>query len=325
MPDSESCLQSITSQKIALHCVERCTVADEVSSDTLLRHRRSHRGSTTPSNVSSASDVRDNNNEAPAASAASEIRTNSRSEGYPLVTFEQSSGPRSARAGMCIGNLISNQMVNTSQTYSNAMNADESFAPVQQFTQAWMDQSPARDLHDSQQLDESSGSHQASTLPGAEDFLSSAQYASDDFDMWNVTYDPNWTAWSVGSDFDLDAMNASIADVINQDHVPIHNIDVDQMPRSETAASSVQGLSVSYRLIESVEKGWCSYTRAESHAAPGTITPVIEVESGERQVVDETYRYNLASRLQHRPCKSISISRFPALAARPSSSSTIKT
>ena len=152
----------------------------------------------------------------------------------------------------------------------------------------------------------------------------SPEYASQDFDMWNVTYDPAWTSWSVGSDFDLDAMNASIADTINPQHGLLYVFDTEQIPRTEKVASSVSKAVVSQSMIESVERGWCSYTRPESDVTPGTFTPVIEVENNDRQDVDETYRYNLASRLQHRPCKPIPNPWFKTFTTSPCTSSIIK-
>jgi hypothetical protein len=206
---------------------------------------------------------------------------------------------------MCIGNLVLNHTGDEAQPYSDSMNVNQGFSPAQEVAQVWAGRSPARNVQHSPEIGPGPGSHESSTLPRAEDFLMSPEYALQDFNMWNVTYDPAWTSWSVGSDFDLDAMNASIAETIDPQHGFLYVSDTEQITRTEKGPSSVSKAVVSQSMIESVERGWCSYSRPESDVTPGTLTPVIEVENNDRQDVDETYRYNLASRLQHRPCKPI--------------------
>lgn len=182
---------------------------------------------------------------------------------------------------MSASNSILNNMLNESETYDHSINPNQSYAPAQELSQVWLDQPSATALQPS---------------PGTGD--------GSEYDIWNVPYDPAWASWSVGSDFDLDAMNASIADTINKQHGHMYAVDSMQNFGTATAAPSLSKPSVPRSMIESIEQCWCSYSGPKSDSTPGTVTPVMAIENNETQDVDETYRYNLASRLQHRPCKS---------------------
>jgi hypothetical protein len=233
-------------------------------------------------------------------SVASDVIAASTTDNPHVNFIQRPKGPlnTSASRGMGINDLVSN--------HSEPVNLDQNRAPIQMLNQVWTDRTPATNLQHQPSIGQSSDLHEEITIHSAEAFLSSPEYVSQDLDMWNITYDPAWTSWSVDSDFDLDAVNASIADTINHQHGYMYGLGAIQNNQAEPVVSSLSKPANSQTLTESVERSWCSYTRHESDITPGTITPVMENDNTERQDVDEAYRYNLSSQLQQRFCKCLS-------------------
>jgi len=125
--------------------------------------------------------------------------------------------------------------------------------------------------------------------------------AISDTGIWNMGYDITWPSWSVGSDFNLQAVNASIAATIMQPGQLFQpTFEQFECPDEETVGLQANNQT---RTLEAICRSWTSYVdpSLKSHAAHGTVTPVNECEFNERADVDEVYRTSLTRRLQPRP------------------------
>ncbi|KAJ0413246.1 hypothetical protein BJY00DRAFT_322292 [Aspergillus carlsbadensis] len=102
-------------------------------------------------------------------------------------------------------------------------------------------------------------------------------------------------AWLAQEDFDLDALNSAVMTCANQILLPGDSLlPIDMLPDQQHAQTLARDAPVS--IEDAVQKEWFTYTGASKS---GYMTP--DVVGGEQiqPEVDETYRANLAVKLQH--------------------------
>ncbi|KAL2825361.1 hypothetical protein BDW59DRAFT_179915 [Aspergillus cavernicola] len=107
---------------------------------------------------------------------------------------------------------------------------------------------------------------------------------------WVFNFVPETPAWLAQEDFDLDALNSAVMASANQ------LLPSDPGPTAnELAAQHIEtlGRNMSLPMEDAVQREWFTYTGSSKS---GYITPDI---GSEQTQVDETYRANLAVKLQH--------------------------
>jgi hypothetical protein len=112
---------------------------------------------------------------------------------------------------------------------------------------------------------------------------------------WVFNVIPETPAWLAREDFDLDALNSAVMTCANQLLLPGDSLlPIDGLPDQQHAHTLARDAPMP--IEDAVQKEWFTYTGASKS---GYITP--DVVGGEQiqPEVDETYRANLAVKLQH--------------------------
>ncbi|KAL2800159.1 hypothetical protein BJX66DRAFT_332305 [Aspergillus keveii] len=112
---------------------------------------------------------------------------------------------------------------------------------------------------------------------------------------WVFNVIPETPAWLAQEDFDLDALNSAVMTCANQLLLPGDSLlPIDGLPDQQHAHTLARDAPMP--IEDAVQKEWFTYTGASKS---GYITP--DVVGGEQiqPEVDETYRANLAVKLQH--------------------------
>ncbi|KAL2835878.1 hypothetical protein BJY01DRAFT_222907 [Aspergillus pseudoustus] len=123
--------------------------------------------------------------------------------------------------------------------------------------------------------------------PGEIDPLMSNLGRSND---WVFNFIPQTPVWLAQDDFDLDALNTSIIASAGQFMPPVH-LPTNIEPREGRSATPGRDISISVE--DAVQREWFTYTGSPES---GYITPDM---ASEETPLDESYRTNLAVKLQH--------------------------